>query len=256
MKIFRNVAVLILLIAHCSASVNAEVDELIPAPNQPDSLSTDDTAVILIPDDSTVLQHRAFDSEVMRELKEDSDMHYKQPPSAAESIWSRIMRWFGEILRSIFGAATGMGWLKILIYVIGIGIVIALVMLILRVNAFKVLFGARGAPVKMGVIEENIHEMDFDQLIREAVDQGDYRRGVRLLFLHALKILSDKHLIRWEPGKTNHEYVGELQQGELREGLDDLSYYFDYAWYGNFGVTSEIFQEAQSVFSNWKQVVR
>jgi hypothetical protein len=213
----------------------------------------DSTRVV---NDSTYVHAKNFDGKIVDELKSDPDMQYKEPPSAAESLWERILRWFLEIIEAIFSKATNTGWGVILTYIVGITLIVILIMMIFKVNAFKVLYSAKGAAVKGDAFHENIHEMDFDSLIREAVEQQDYRKGVRLLFLYALKILADKHLIRWEPGKTNHEYVGEVEHPELKAGLDDLSYYFDYAWYGNFKVTSEIFQQAQSVFSNWKQTVR
>jgi hypothetical protein len=206
--------------------------------------------------DSTAVQVRSFDRAIIDDLKSDAEMKYKQPPTIAESLWERLVRWFLEILEAVFSKATSTGWLRILLYVIGLGMVVILIMVILKVNAFRVLYSAQGARVNQGTIDENIHEMDFDDLIKQAIDKEDYRRGVRLLFLYALKILADKHLITWEAGKTNHEYVGELPANELKEGLNDLSYYFDYAWYGNFRITPDIFRKAQLIFNDWKQTVR
>jgi hypothetical protein len=135
-------------------------------------------------------------------------------------------------------------------------VIIVVVMMILKVDAFKILYGGGDGKLKSQVLDENIHEMDFDQLIKEAVNDQDYRRGIRLLFLYALKILSDKHVIHWELGKTNHEYVAEVKEKDLKHGLHDLSFYFDYAWYGNFSITAETFIKAEQIFNNWKQKVK
>jgi hypothetical protein len=206
--------------------------------------------------DSMAVHVKSFDQAIVDDLKTDSEMQYKQPPTIAESLWERLIRWFLEFLESVLSKATSTSWGRIALYAIGLAIVVFLIMMILKVNAFRVLYSAQGARLRQATIDENIHEMDFDQLIKQAVDKQDYRRGVRLLFLYALKILADKHLIRWEPGKTNHEYVLELSAHELREGLNDLSYYFDYAWYGNFQITPDIFKKAELIFSDWKQTVR
>jgi hypothetical protein len=46
--------------------------------------------------------------------------------------------------------------------------------------------------------------------------------------------------------------VGELGKGELRNGLNELSFYFDYAWYGNFAINRDTFGKAQDTFVDWK----
>jgi hypothetical protein len=79
--------------------------------------------------------------------------------------------------------------------------------------------------------------------------------ATRLVFLHALKILSDKHLIDFNPGKTNHDYVEELSSSDLKTGLNELSFYFDYAWYGNFSISEDQFLKIKNVFSDWKNKV-
>jgi len=106
------------------------------------------------------------------------------------------------------------------------------------------------------VLDENIHEMDFDKLIEDALMKKDYRGGVRLVFLYSLKMLSDKNLIHWDQGKTNHDYLDELKQDELRGGFNDLNLYFEYAWYGNFTINAETFAHVQQIFSVWKANLR
>ena len=43
-------------------------------------------------------------------------------------------------------------------------------------------------------------------------------------------------------------YVQELKQTDLKDGFADLSTYFEYAWYGNFKVTPQIFDNMRSAF--------
>jgi hypothetical protein len=207
------------------------------------------------PADSSAIQPRSFDKSELQKLKDDADLHYKEPPTVAETLWDRFLHWMGELIQSIFSSAFDTTWGNLIVYVFGLALVIILVMMLLKVDAFRVLFSAEGGKLKHQVPDENIHEMDFDQLIREAVQKQDYRRGIRLLFLYSLKLLSDKHFIRWENGKTNHEYLAELKEKELQKGFNELSFYFDYAWYGNFTITADTFEKAERVFTSWKQKV-
>lgn len=204
------------------------------------------------PSDTSNVEVRQFDQQKLSSLKEDPDMDYRQPPTIAESLWDRFWTWVGELIESLFKRAVYTNWGRVLVYALGIALLVVLIMMILKVNAFKVLYSAQGSKLNATVLDENIHEMDFDKLIQEAVSSQDYRKGIRLLFLQALKILSDRHLINWESGKTNHEYVNELQSKELKTGLNELSFYFDYAWYGNFNISADLFNKVQSIFSSWK----
>jgi hypothetical protein len=98
--------------------------------------------------------------------------------------------------------------------------------------------------------------MDFEKLIQEASDKNDFRLATRLIFLYALKILSDKHLIEFNPGKTNHDFVEELHVADLKTGLNELSYYFEYAWYGNFLITDSQFNKIKNTFTEWRTRIK
>jgi hypothetical protein len=232
------------------SSYSEETNEI---PSEVSEEEEEDEEIYRAPADSLRIEKRAFDEEKYRELKADKDLDYTQAPTVAESLWTRIKRWIGEFFKSLFSTAVETDWGRLLVYIIGIPLVIVLIMMLLKVNAFRVLFSAAGAPQKYQVLEENIHEMDFEKLLAESVQQQDYRRGVRLLFLYALKLLSDRELIRWESGKTNHDYLGEIAKGELKPGFNELSYYFDYAWYGNFIINRQTFDKAHNAFNDWKK---
>lgn len=207
--------------------------------------------------DTLAIEKREFEAKQLQSLKAEPDLNYKQPPTVAETLWDRFKLWLAWFFSSLVDAATTTDLGKLTLYVLAAVIIIAVIMALLKVNAFKVFYsGADQARQGYQVFHENIHEMDFDKLIQEAVSKTEFRVATRLVFLHALKLLSDKHLIEFNPGKTNHDYVDELKVAELKTGLNELSFYFDYAWYGNFNVTESQFQKITTVFNSWKERVR
>jgi hypothetical protein len=207
--------------------------------------------------DSSVVNARQFNSETLRNLQNDADLQYEQPATVAESLWERVKMFFVLLLSALFANAVETDWGRVLVYVLAFGALVVGIMLILRVDAFRVFYSGGGAaPVRAGTLDENIHEIDFDKEIQYALDNQDYRRGVRLLFLYALKILSDKQYIAWEQGKTNHEYVNEVNEETVRYWLNQLSYYFDYAWYGNFRVSKEMFDKVNGIFRGGEAMVK
>lgn len=205
--------------------------------------------------DDAVIAKRTFDENAIETLKADPDLNYKEAPTVGESLWERLKKWLLELFFSIFDQVATTSWGRLLIYLIGLAAVVYVVMMLLRVNAFRMLFSKPSA-TRYQVFEENIHEMDFDALVREALQQQDFRRAIRLRFLHALKLLSDRELIQWQPGKTNHDYATELNDQHLKPGFNALNYYFDYVWYGNFGASRALFDQAQDTFSSWRLKLR
>ncbi|GHM99930.1 hypothetical protein WSM22_14200 [Cytophagales bacterium WSM2-2] len=204
--------------------------------------------------DSSRIAAREFAIGHVKKLKSDPSLNYKQPPTVAESLWDRFKRWLAELIGELLRGATTTNIGQLIMYVLGGALLIVLIMLLLKVNAFKMLASGGDSPqTSYQVFEENIHAIDFDKMIAEATNRNDFRHATRLIFLYALKILSDQHLIDWNPGKTNHDYVEELQRTDLKPGFNDLSIYFDYTWYGNFTMTSETFRGVQTVFNDWKE---
>ncbi len=221
-----------------------------------DDLSDDKPDSQAAPDSSKVVV-RNFNQEKLEDLKSDISLQYKEPPTIAESILDRFMLWISQLLDSLFRNAVTTNWGRVFSYVIGVVIIVVLIMMILKVNAFKVFYSGQGAStLPYNVLDENIHEMDFDELIQQAIAQRDYRRGVRLLFLHSLKMLADKNFIHWEEGKTNHDYLNELTAADLKTGFNELNFYFEYAWYGNFSINHEMFLKVQHIFSDWREKIR
>ena len=203
--------------------------------------------------DSTQVFKKSFDETIIQKLKSDPDLNYKEAPTVAESLWDRFLSWIDQFFGSLFENATMTDVGRILMYAIGVIALIVIIMVLLKVNAFRVFYGnADQGQFKYNVFHENIHEMDFEKLIQEAVDATDFRIATRLIFLFALKLLSEKHLIQWQAGKTNHDYVNELTTGELKTGLNELSFYFDYAWYGNFNIKRDQYQKVDGIFKNWR----
>lgn len=203
--------------------------------------------------DYSAVQVRTFDEKKIQALKDDPELSYGYT-KAAMSLWDAFWIWVHRQLSSMFefGEGNEVAWRLLL--TIGSIVVLAYVILkLLKLDNLRMLYGGeRGKKMDHLVIEENIHEMDFEKLLDDAVQNKNFRLAIRVLFLYGLKMLSDKHHIYWEPGKTNHDYLYELRVEELKGDFRQLNYYFEYAWYGNFVVTNELFNKVNTLFTNWR----
>jgi hypothetical protein len=205
------------------------------------------------PADTSIVNVRNFDSQKLSELKNDPELQYDIQATVGESLWSRFLRWLAKLLSSLLDNATSTNWGRFFVYVVVVVSFIVIILMLLKVNAFRMFYGESGAPIPHHTLDENIHAMDFERLIQEALTANDYRLAVRLRFLFALKMLSDKNHIHWMQGKTNHDYLNELTADDLKKGFSELNYFFEYAWYGHFAINEVVYARVKQTFDEWRQ---
>lgn len=207
----------------------------------------------LPPSDSSRVEIRNFDQASLEKLKNNPELTYTQAP-AVLSLWDRFKIWLNQLIESLLHVALTTDWVSVLIVALALIAIIYVALRLMKVDPFTMFYKAQ-TPLKTWVIEEDIHSLDFEKLIRDAVQQEQYRLAIRLIFLQALKLLSDRHHIHWQPGKTNHDYLNELTDARLRTGFNELNFYFEYAWYGNFAINAQLFSRVAALYENWKSTV-
>ncbi len=104
------------------------------------------------------------------------------------------------------------------------------------------------AQVRAGLLhalEENLPEAELGELLPQALQEGDFRSAVRIVFLQALQKLALEQRIAWARHKTNGEYLQELQHTPLREPFHRLILLYERAWYGRAPLRRTDFERAQ-----------
>ena len=96
--------------------------------------------------------------------------------------------------------------------------------------------------------ERIMQEEDLDQLIAQAIKDKDYRLAVRYHYLKVLKYLIENEYIDWHPEKTNRDYINDMRTHNLSAPFRNLTFIYDYIWYGNFSPNPKVFEEIQSDF--------
>ena len=90
---------------------------------------------------------------------------------------------------------------------------------------------------------ENIHAIDFDHEMDEALRNHDYASIVRLVYLRTLHTLDERKAIKWQIFKTPSQYAAEVNL----PAFDRMTYHFLYVRYGKFPATSEMSNEMQTL---------
>lgn len=98
---------------------------------------------------------------------------------------------------------------------------------------------------------EDINRISFDDAIKEAIENRNFRVATRLLYLQSLKHLADKGYIQWQLNKSNNDYIREVTGKPWQSLFKKLTYSFEYTWYGEMNLANEEFQHLQVQFQQF-----
>lgn len=125
-----------------------------------------------------------------------------------------------------------------------------------ELNFFNFKKGNKKVAEKLIYEEDDIHEIDLENLLKNAIENTNYRLAIRYHYLLILKDLSSKKLIDYHKDKTNTEYKFELEKGEVRDAFSYLSYIYTYVWYGEFSIEATDFYQVQAKYVSFKTLTK
>lgn len=99
-------------------------------------------------------------------------------------------------------------------------------------------------------LAQNIHEIDLEELLNDALKNNQKELVIRFYFLIFLKKIAQENYIKWHPEKTNTEYLYEISNIKLKKDFEYASYLYTYIWYGKFEITDELYNTAQNHFKS------
>lgn len=189
---------------------------------------------------------RKVTHERLEEYRNNTDFQYdREVPPPKEGffalLWYKLMRWLSQEVPNKV--------LKILFRILILVAVVWAISRILKVDFLKLFYkGGNKTEAEITIEEENIHELDLDKIITTEIQQKNYRRAIRYMYLKLLKVLTDNDFIEWKLNKTNHEYFEELKKSNYLDDFNHLTWIYEYIWYGNFTVSDSFFEPTKNEF--------
>lgn len=210
---------------------------------------------IVMRKDSSVISPSKFDKQAISGYKNKKEFQYDEVQGQQISWWDRFWMWFWNSLGELFVGAASNSVSRYFFIAAGVAFVIFVVVKIIGAeNIFSK--KAKETILHYDVLNENIHEIDYEKELQRLVAERKYRLAVRLLYLQALKKLSDADIIQWQPDKTNYNYLTEISRPELKTDFSKLTTQFDYIWYGDFPVDEDKFTPINRSFNQFNQQIK
>jgi hypothetical protein len=94
----------------------------------------------------------------------------------------------------------------------------------------------------------NIFQLPYQDLLKKAYTDNNFRLSVRILFLQTLKLMNDISLIQFQPEHTNMYYVGQLRNTPYYDLFLRITKNYEHVWYGKFELTEPIFNRIKEDF--------
>ena len=157
-----------------------------------------------------------MDSLQIENLRQEYD-YDSQIVKSGSSYFDLLREALRNFIDSIFGSNTYAENQQLIWSLIAIAIVIAIVAVIM-IKRPDLFFSrkSRGDKMEYTVSEDTIYGIDFDALIRRALDRNDHRAAVRLVYLQTLRWLNDAQRIKWRKSKAPMQYAREVGTADMR----------------------------------------
>lgn len=209
-------------------------------------------AAVPFEQDSSQLHVKKLNPSEINSYKKDRAFTYREEAPQDNGLASMFSYYISKFFRKLFSVHVGSVDLSsILLYGLMLFGILMLIFQFLKISPQGLLSRSSVSITTDREDGDNIHEINFEKLIRQAVAQQNYRLAVRFWYLNMLKVMSDAQLINWQINKTNYDYYYELKQQALRDEFLTLTNTFENAWYGNHNLSIDRYTEAQNAFSSF-----
>ncbi|NKI26347.1 hypothetical protein HCG49_07205 [Arenibacter sp. 6A1] len=214
--------------------------------------------IALAEDLHSPIQIRSFGDD-FNEKYSGNAFEYDSKEGVSENFLMRALQWISTTMENFFGItlpANVLILLEIIIYLfLGLLAIYLVIRFLIREN-LRSLFNKKTTPIiDLNLSEEELENLDLDLLIGEALGQKNYRLAIRYHHLKSLKNLSQKDVIAWHADKTNLEYQQEIKSPQLQLIFKEISYLYDYIWYGEQQIDAINYEAASLKFMSFNKIV-
>jgi len=203
--------------------------------------------------DSSETTVRYFSPGKIKAYNADKDFQYNRYKEPPKSLWERFWEWFWNKIETMLGTEGGSAAFKTVFILLAVLVLVFFIYKLTGMSKAGLFKRNTGDVSGYSITDEDIHSINFDQAIEQAVQNNNYRLAVRLLYLQSLKRLTDKNLINWQLNKTNIAYVQELQGSPYQSSFSNLTLQFESNWYGDMPIDVTEFNTVHQQFNQFNR---
>lgn len=204
-----------------------------------------------VPADTSNVVIRSFNYDELQEFKKDKDFQYHHLSEPPESLWDRFWNWIWWRVHEIMRTQSGRRTVWTILIAAGAAAIVFFIIKVMGMSSGGLFARVDESSLSYTTETEDINRISFDDAIKDAIENRNFRLATRLLYLQSLKKLADKGYIHWQLNKTNSDYIKEVTGKPWQSLFKKLTYSFEYTWYGEMNLANEEFQHLQVQFQQF-----
>ncbi len=214
---------------------------------------------LVVPEDSLGNLYARPELKDLNRTYNGEEFDYNVKTGESQNLIARFFNWLNMWLSDTFGIKISPEAFNVIqwgIYIVFSGLILYLIIRLLINERIEALFTKGSTAIAdVELSTRHIEQVNLDELLSEALRNGEHRLAVRFLFLKLLQRLSQKQIIQWHFEKTNSDYQQEIQEPRLQSRFKELSYLYDYVWYGEQALDKSAFDKVRERFGKMDQLL-
>jgi hypothetical protein len=201
--------------------------------------------------DSSVITIRNIPQDALQKLKQDEDFQYNRYTEEPKSLWNKFWLWFWSRIEQILATKQGRITVWTVLILLAVAVIAFFIMKVTGMNKSGLFGRTSDSDLPYIISDDDIHNISFNDAIHEAIQKGNFRLALRLLYLQSLKKMSDRGYIDWQINKTNSDYLFEVVNRPWHSLFKTLTLKFEYTWYGEMNLGKDDFESLQLQFQQF-----
>ncbi len=200
---------------------------------------------------------RTVDKNKLNSYKSNPDFDYERKSESSMTFFEKIIEWIKDKIRVLFYDEEYATLSDVIIYSL-MGIALFIIIAGIFKTEIRNVFAknTRASSVLYDESEENIHELNFDELIAQTLRNQNYRLALRLTYLRLLKDLDSANIIKWRGDKTNHELILQIKQHQISTPAKELTIRFENIWYGGIEINEDGYASYKNEYNNLSEILK
>ncbi|MDR5589984.1 DUF4129 domain-containing protein [Christiangramia sp. SM2212] len=207
-------------------------------------------------DENSELLPLELDDSQIEDYRNQKDFNYIETVEN-DSWWTRFKKWlnakYNQFINWLFGDYEAnsilAAFIAVLPYLLILAIIALVVWLFSKLNpGGKILREQKTSEVFLSEEEDLVKNEDLLSLMKEAIQNGNFRLAVRYYYLLQLRKLDDLEIIQYEYQKTNRDYLMEIRDQKIKDQFSNISKLYEFIWYGSFQVSETDYRLAEKGF--------
>lgn len=199
--------------------------------------------------------HHTVNDDLVEELRSSKEYEYiyleNKEPNFFGKLWQSFLNYLNKAF-SLSSNTVGSLAAKIALMILGM---MLLVWVLTKMNANR-LIGKSNRKIEFTLQDGSLidSDMNFDQLLSESVQQGNYKKAIQIVYIKSILYLGNKKIISPQKFKSNAKYISEIEDEKVKITFSELTEAFEYVHFGEFETDEGLYLDVKQKFDNLQEL--